>query len=73
MAAPEGSFLVSNCGESPTKPLVSEIVSKFSERDQQWERILGTGANHRLCRVFASEEEYLEWLEDTIKGGVWGP
>lgn len=68
LAAPEGAFIVSNCGESPTKPLLAEAVSNSAERDVQWKRILKAEANHRLCRVFVDQEEYHEWLRNALQG-----
>lgn len=67
MAAPEGAYLVSNCGESPLDPLIAETVLPRPEREEQWARIVRLKGNHRLCRIFLCKEDYQEWLECMLR------
>ena len=68
MAAPGGAYLVSNCyqGSTPLLSIFEEIVSPPQERKQQWERVLTAHASQRLCRVFASKEDYQAWLREVL-------
>jgi len=63
MAAPAGGLLVSNCMHSPTKSIFEEVVATtLADKEKQWERIVSAGASQRLCRIFASQDEYKAWL-----------
>lgn len=51
MAAPAGSYLVSNIGG--LEPIFAEIVeSSMAGKLAQWEKIVSVGANHRLCCLY---------------------
>ena len=64
MSAQEGLFLVSNVGCSPSQPLFSAIVLPDEGREAQWRQIVACRANHRLCHLFKSPEDYLKVIAD---------
>ena len=67
IAAPEGAYLVSNCFKGFTRSSIfEETVSLPEEREHQWERVLAAHANHRLCRVFATKQDCLAWLQEVL-------
>lgn len=57
MALPTGSYLVSNCGNTPGKhvPTFNERVGPAAARQAQWERIKAARAHGRLCNVGETE------------------
>ena len=62
MELPTGVYIVSNCYKRirPDKyvPAIEEEVVPFEQREAQWERIKAARANHRLCFVYTSFEDY---------------
>lgn len=67
LAAPEGAYLVSNCFHGyTTAPIFEEIVAPPLDRDNQWKRIVAARADQRLCRVFATQQEYQIWLQKVL-------
>ena len=39
--------------------MFAEKVRPHSDREAQWQAILATGGNHRLCHVFDNPADYL--------------
>jgi hypothetical protein len=63
MSLPSGVFIVSNVGHSPVDPVFAEyVLSPAVERERQWEKIMSRGCNGRLCTVFTSEQEAIEFI-----------
>ena len=63
LAAPAGAYLASNLMVDRHHPVFAEVVgSTLQDRSEQWSRIRAVGADHRLCRVFATEDEFSAWL-----------
>jgi hypothetical protein len=55
MGLPDGAFLMSNVANySPFFSIYSAKISPLNGREAQWKKILGVGANGRLCRVWLS-------------------
>jgi hypothetical protein len=50
-----GDYLVSNCG---FPPIFAETILFESEREDQWKRIVASGANGKRFALFASVEDY---------------
>jgi len=67
---PESVYVVSNCykkvGHNKIVPAFEESVESHEEREAQWGRIKSAHANHRLCFVYTSFEDY-EKLKATWK------
>jgi len=67
LAAPEGAYLVSNCFRGfTTESVFEEIVAPLQVRAEQWERIIAAKADQRLCRVFATQQDYQAWLRNVL-------
>jgi hypothetical protein len=67
MNLPEGLFLVSNIFPTMETSVFAKETSPFSQRLDQWKRIISVGADQRLCHVFGSKEEYEIWLNQAMK------
>jgi hypothetical protein len=71
MAAPEAAYLVSNCCLGSTLvPVFAEVVSPSDCRENQWTRVTAAQAQRRLCRIFASKNDYRAWLEMITEPGA---
>lgn len=59
-------FLASNCfDDSSRKPIFSEKVeSNPKAREDQWKRIVSSGASQRVCHVFDNEESLRTFLKN---------
>ena len=57
MAAPAGSYLVSNVGDYSRAIFEDVVAPSVPERNTQWAQIVFVGANNRRCYVYASREE----------------
>jgi hypothetical protein len=66
MTAPEGAFLASNLMKSAKESVFSETVSSRKEREQQWQRIVASKVDQRVCRIFATEAEFAGWLSAVL-------
>jgi len=65
MEQKQGAFIASNVTKDrPSrsgKPVFAEEVGRPDNRHAQWERIKKARAANRLCHVFASKQDYLEF------------
>jgi hypothetical protein len=60
---PKGVFIMSNVMNSPGQPVFAEyVLSPASERIKQWDRIMGSGCNGRLCYVSENENQANQFL-----------
>lgn len=64
LALPSGAFLVSNVLGCDHRPVFAESVADGARRVIQWERITELRVGQRQCRVFGSQEKFLEWEAD---------
>ncbi len=55
---PLGVFLISNCHARNGQPVFAERIAAQGDRQQQWQRILETGAAQRLCLITNSEADF---------------
>jgi hypothetical protein len=63
MSLPNGVFIVSNVVHSLVEPVFAEyVLSPATERERQWEKIVSLGCNGRLCHVFKSEQEAIQFI-----------
>ena len=66
LSLPTGVYLVSNCYEMVSTdaytPAFYEYVVASDQREAQWQRIKAAGANHRLCIVYRTTDEFTESL-----------
>jgi hypothetical protein len=67
MDLPEGVYLVSNVYEDKKNiPAYADKVGPLFKREEQWEQIVKTYADQRLCNVFKTKKDYLDWF-NTIR------
>ena len=64
MSLPEGVYLVSNILKNPMQSSFAEKVAPLKLRKSQWNRIIESNVQQRLCHVFDTEDEYKKWLTD---------
>jgi hypothetical protein len=68
MELPTGAYLVSNCykpiGPSRVAPAFTESVAPPAEREVQWRRLRAASADHRLCFIYRSLEDYERSLRE---------
>ena len=67
MKAPEGTYLASNTMHTPWISYFEETVTPMAERHKQWQRIVDSRANHRMCRISGTRLEYMVWLSRMVK------
>ena len=73
LAMPEGAYLVSNCFHGSTNASIfEEIVADHQDREEQWQRVVAARADGRLCRVFATKQDYQTWLQEVLSPQVKG-
>ena len=73
LAAPGGAYLVSNCFHGfTTASVFEEIVAPPRDREEQWKRVVAARADGRLCRVFATQQDYQTWLKEVLSPQVKG-
>ena len=54
-----GVFLISNCHAPNGQPVFAgRIAAAHDARQQQWQRIVETGAAHRFCLITDSEADF---------------
>ena len=58
LSLPSGGYLVSNTGDSPTKPCFAEPVSSKKLREEQWLRIKMAQVDQVNCTVYISKKDY---------------
>jgi hypothetical protein len=64
MGLPNGVYLMSNMAATLNKSIFGEyVISPVAEREKQWARIKLAGADNRLCRIFKTEKEAINWIE----------
>ena len=64
MSLPKGIYLMSNLvGQDGDSVFREYILSPLSEREKQWQKIKLAGADSRLCRLFKTENQALNWIE----------
>jgi hypothetical protein len=64
MELPDGVYIASNCSYSIGYPVFEDKVDILSERHFQWEKIVKSGADQRLCYVFKTKSDYQKWLKE---------
>lgn len=62
MQLPEGLFLVSNCFYNRGQSVFEEVIDPQPLRDQQWLKIVLSGASDRTCIIFRDATNYQQWL-----------
>ena len=66
MSLPKGIYLMSNLvGQDRDSVFREYVLSPLSEREKQWQKIKLAGADSRLCRLFKTENQALDWIEGT--------
>lgn len=64
MSLPKGIYLMSNvAGQDRDSVFREYILSPLSEREKQWQRIKLAGADSRLCRLFKTETQAIDWIK----------
>ena len=64
MSLPNGVYLMSNIAATRDKAIFGEyVISPVAEREKQWARIKLAGADNRLCRIFKTENQAINWIE----------
>jgi hypothetical protein len=57
-------FLVSNCCSAPFLPIFAESIEiEEAKREAQWQRIIDSGAAQRLCNVFITKQQWLNFVD----------
>ena len=73
MGLPEDVYLASNTYIQKYKPVFAENVSPQTERNEQWERIVKSRVNQKLCEVFKTKKDHTDRMEGIFKNtGVEG-
>ena len=67
MALPEGAYLVSNVLEYGHTPSFKEKVCAKDERLKQWQRIVKSRVDQRLCLIFETKDDYKESMRIFFK------
>jgi hypothetical protein len=63
MELPEGVYLVSNVYEDNNMPAYEDEVSPLLKREEQWGKIVESYADQRLCNVFKTKTDYIDWFK----------
>jgi hypothetical protein len=64
MGLPNGIYLMSNLvGQDRDSVFREYVLSPLSEREKQWQKIKLVEADSRLCRLFKTEKQALDWIE----------
>jgi len=64
MGLPSGIYLMSNLvGQDRDSVFREYVLSPLSEREKQWQKIKLAGVDSRLCRLFKTENQALDWIE----------
>ena len=64
MSLPKGIYLMSNLvGQDRDSVFREYVLSPLSEREKQWQKIKLAGADSRLCRLFKTENQAINWIE----------
>jgi hypothetical protein len=56
-----GDYLVSNVVEALGQPTFAQIIKPKEHRETKWKEIVAARANGRLCHVFNSAKDYVEF------------
>lgn len=63
MELPEGVYLVSNVYEDKDTPAYADEISPLFKREEQWRKIVKSHADQRLCDVFKTKKDYIDWFK----------
>jgi hypothetical protein len=63
MELPEGVYLVSNVYEDKDTPAYADLVPPLFKREEQWRKIVKSHADQRLCDVFKTKKDYIDWFK----------
>jgi|BarGraNGADG00211_3_1021988.scaffolds.fasta_scaffold62740_1 hypothetical protein len=65
MSLPKGIYLMSNLvGQDRDSVFREYVLSPLSEREKQWQKIKLAGADNCLCRLFKTEDQAINWIEE---------